>query len=78
MLWFMNLQLGFRYNIFCKDEIAWKNVIKTVYGIFVVVQCPFPPSWLRPNIGLLPGVIVPAFSPNYSHISNYNTYFFRN
>ena len=29
----MNLQLGFRYNIFCKDEIAWENVIKTVYGI---------------------------------------------
>ena len=53
----MNLQPSFRYSLFEKEQIAWENGTKTVYDIYSCCRH----LGLHPNIGILPGVIVPVF-----------------
>ena len=47
-------------RLFENLKIAWENYTKLL-TVFVVVERQFPPSWLNPNIWLLPGVMVPVF-----------------
>ena len=53
MLWFMNLKLGE------KRKYLMKMLLK-LFTTFTVFERQCPPSWLNPNIGLLPEVIDPV------------------
>ena len=48
----MNYNLVFD-TVFEKEQIGWENGTKTVYDIYSCCR--------HPNIGFLPGVIVPVF-----------------
>ena len=37
-------------------------MVLKLFTIFIAVERQFPPSWLYPNMGLLPGGIVPLFT----------------
>ena len=39
-----------------------RKMVLRLFTTFMVFERQFTPSWLRPNMVLLPGVIVPVFT----------------